>query len=330
MVSPRSLRRSGKKPFPHSISLPWIWLLALAFSLTAVQPTLAQQNSSGQKGTQIAHARRAIDDARRLNLTDDEVGRLWAQIASDEQDLGQFDRAENAYLHALHVFESQPSMQEDYAVTLNNLGTLYTLTQRGEASLNCRKRTLVIFQKLGDPLQVARAEGHLSDAYLMLGKNKDARHHAEIAERELALLPQATREDKASALVGYAFASCFTGRCGEGVVAARQAMSLVQGSFAPESFPMGQVHVVLGFTEWKTGEKAKAEEDLREGIRILRLNLPPSHPLVLQALEIYRHYLSDLHREVEAQRIAEQEKDGETSQSRCDSCTVSVYGLRGR
>jgi tetratricopeptide (TPR) repeat protein len=330
MVSSRNLSLSEKKLLPSSISLPWIWLLALTFSLTVVQPTFARQNDPGQTRIHIANAHRTIDDARRLNLNDKEVGRLWALIASDEQDLGQFDKAEDAYLHALHLFESQPSLQEDYAVTLDNLGALYTLTQRGEASLNCRKRALAIFQKLGNPLQVARAEGHLSGAYLMLGKNKDARHHAEIASRELALLPEATSEDKASVLVGYALSSCFTGRCNEGVIAARQAMSLVQGAFAPESFPMGQVHVVLGFTEWKTGEEAKAEQDLREGIRILRLNLPPFHPLVVHALEIYRRYLSDLHREVEAQRIAEQQKDGETSQSRCDNCTVSVYGLRGR
>jgi tetratricopeptide (TPR) repeat protein len=312
------------------MSLPWIWLLALAFSLTVVQPTLAWQNDPGQKRAQIANARRAIDDARRLNLTDEEVGRLWAKIASDEEDLGHFDQAETAYLHALHLFEPQSSQHQDYAITLDNLGTLYTLTQRGEASLNCRRRALVLFQKLGDPLQVARAEAHLSDAYLMLGKNKDARNHAEIASRELALLPQATREDKASALVSYAFASCLTGRCSEGMIAARQAMSFVQEAFAPESFPMGQVYVVLGFTEWKTGEEAKAEQDLREGIRILRLNLPPSHPLVRHALEIYRHYLSDLHREVEAQRIAEQMKDDEIAERRCDNCTVSVYGLQGR
>jgi hypothetical protein len=114
------------------------------------------------------------------------------------------------------------------------------------------------------------------------------------------------------------------------MIAARQAMSFVQEAFAPESFPMGQVYVVLGFTEWKTGEEAKAEQDLREGIRILRLNLPPSHPLVRHALEIYRHYLSDLHREVEAQRIAEQMKDDEIAERRCDNCTVSVYGLQGR
>lgn len=328
MVSSLTPPPSGKKSLPSSISLRWIWLLA--FSLTAVQPTFAQQYNPGQKAAKIAHARQAIDDARRLNLTDGNVGRLWVQIASDEQDLGQFDKAEDAYLHALRLFESQPSLQQDYAVALNDLGALYTLTQRGEASLNCRKRALAIFQKLGDPLLIARAEGHLSGTYLMLGKNKDARHHAEIASRELALLPQATPEDKASVLVGYAFASCLTGRCSEAVGAARQAMTLVQQAFAPESFPMGQVYVVLGFAEWKTGEEAKAEQDLREGIRILRLNLPPSHPMVLQALEIYRHYLSDLHREVEADRIAQQKKDGEISERRCDSCTVSVYGLQGR
>ncbi|HTF62417.1 MAG TPA: tetratricopeptide repeat protein, partial [Edaphobacter sp.] len=143
------------------------------------------------------------------------------------------------------------------------------------------------------------AESHLADAYLALGKNKDAERHALLAARELSALPDATREDRASALVGYAFASCLSGHCGEGIIAARKAMSLAREALPPESFAIGQVHVALGYTEWRTGDIARAEGDLREGIRILRLRLPPSHPLVVQGLEIYRWYLSDLDRRCE-------------------------------
>lgn len=285
----------------------WAWLLAFTLLLFAFDSGHAQSGND-TAGTRIARDRLAIEEARRLHLNNGQVARLWAELASDEEDLGQFDQAEAAYVHALELFEREPKMQAAYAVTLNNLGTLYMLTGRGDASLNCRKRAFSIVKKLGDSLQIALAESHLADAYLALGKNKEAEQHALVAAHDLSSLPNATNESKASALVAYAFASCLSGHCREGVAAARQAVLFVREASPGNSFALGKVHVALGYAEWRTGEREKAETDLRDGIRMLRMELSPSHPLLLNALEIYRHYLAEDHREVEAQRIADEEK----------------------
>lgn len=324
MGSFQDFRLSGSKQ-------PRDWVLLLLFLLisTAFRDALGQQASTVAE-SRIERYRFAIDQAKRQNLTNGQVGRLWAQVASDEEDIGQFDQAEGAYLRALELFQHDPALQADYGVTLSNLGTLYAMIQRGEESLNCHKQSLSIFLRLGDPLQIARAEEHLVAAYLILGRNKEAEKHAILADREFLSLPNASGEDKASTLVGYTFASCLVGHCAEGLNAARRAMELVRTDFAAESFAMGQVHVALGFAEWRTGSGAEAERDLREGIRVLRLNLPPSHPFVLQALDIYRRYLSDAHRETEAQQIAQEEKSVPATGVPCGSCTVSVYGLRSK
>jgi hypothetical protein len=62
-------------------------------------------------------------------------------------------------------------------------------------------------------------------------------------------------------------------------------------------------------------------------VRILRMTLPASHPLMIHALELYRNFLMANNREPEASKIAEEQKS--LTQS-CKRCTVSVYGLRTR
>jgi hypothetical protein len=45
---------------------------------------------------------------------------------------------------------------------------------------------------------------------------------------------------------------------------------------AAAAFPAGQAHFALGYVEGKAREAAAADEDLREGVRILRMQLPAS------------------------------------------------------
>jgi tetratricopeptide (TPR) repeat protein len=321
---------SFQASYLHGTKLPraWAWLLISLFLSTTFYKASGQQEASvAQK--EIERDRLAIGQAHRLHLNDGQLGRLWAQIGSDEEHLGQMDQAETAYVHALELFEHDPSLQADYAVTLTNLGTLYEMTHREQESLNCRKRSINIFQKLGDPLQIARGEAHLTDAYLALGKYKEAERHARTAIDRFVALPHAPAEDRASAMAGYAFASCLANHCDEGLIAARQAMELTRAASPANSFPIGQVHVVLGYAEWRTGDNAQAETDLRSGIDILRHALYPSHPLIMQALDLYRRYLLEAHREAEAKQIGEEEKSP-ASDTTCANCKVSVYGLRGK
>ena len=159
-----------------------------------------------------------------------------------------------------------------------------------------------------------------------MGRNKDALRYSSLAVRSLPGLPGATSDDKGSILIGYAYASCLTSHCDTGLEAAREAMKIVRTSFAPESFPTGQAHVALGFIEGRAGDDAAADDDLREGIRVLRMQLPPSHPLMLHALDLYRDFLAGNHRDLEAKRIADEQKAARDPN--CSQCTVSVHGLR--
>ena len=326
---------SGLSVFGRRRAWAGAWLLALialliALSFLPLRRASAQQMAVTVASTRLARDQQLLQQIERLRLPNAQVGRLWAQIASDEQDLGRLDQAEQAYNRALQVLEHDPALADDYAIVLNNLGTLYAVRGDAKASLDCRKRALAIQQKRGDPLAIARADGHLADAYLRLGRNKEAREHAHAAFSAMDELPAATSSDKGSALVAYSYASCMTGHCTEGLAAAHRAHALAAAMHSGESFALGQVFVAEGFAEWRTGDLAAAERDLREGVRILRANLAAGHPFIIQALEIYRECLSDAHKNAEATQVADEVQSAMATSRSCVGCTVSVHSLRER
>ena len=311
-------------------SRAWAFKPTFAVLLLAVCYSPALKAQQGEEpmtpAVHVARNRALISDAARLKLNPLQVGGLWAQIASDYQDLSQFAESETAYNRALALLETESAAQKAYAVTLSNLGSLYTMTRNFDAAEKCNRRSLAVLEKLGDPLMVARAQWHLADVYLAMGRNKDALRYSSLAVQAVKTLPGTTSDDSGSMLISYAYASCLTSHCDEGLRAAREAMGIVRTSFAPESFPAGQAHVALGYVESKAGEAAAADEDLREGVRILRMQLPASHPLMIHALELYREYLVENHRDAEAKGIAKEQKAVDKGNS-CSGCTVSVYGL---
>lgn len=330
MVHSNGLRLFGRRQ-----AWAGAWLLALIALLIALmflplRRTSAQQTAGSAAAVRLARDQQLLQQVERLKVPDAQVGRLWAEMASDEQDLGRFDQAEQAYNRALQLLGSDSALADDYAIALNNLGTLYAVRGDAKASLDCRKRALAIQQKRGDPLAIARAEGHLADAYLRLGRNKEARRHADAAYRGMDELPAATSSDKGSALVAYSYASCLTGHCAEGLVAAHRAHALAAAMQPGESFALGQVLVAEGFAEWHTGDLGAAEKDLREGVHVLRANLAAGHPFVVQALEIYQACLAEAHKDTEARQVAQEVRSAVESSPSCVSCTVSVHSLRDR
>ncbi|MBS1799912.1 MAG: tetratricopeptide repeat protein [Acidobacteria bacterium] len=296
-------------------------LLAASLSVIpahAVVPLPGSQDTAQR----IARYQTTIANAADLKLTETQLGNLWAKMASAYQDLAQFTEAETAYTHALGLFERGHAL-ESYAVTLGDLGSLYGMTGQLDAQENCRKRSLAIFEKLGEPLQIARAQAWLADGYLLMGKNKLAERYSAQAVHAMATLPDATDESRASAMVTFVYASCQNSHCGEGLRAAKLAMQIVGKNFDADSFASGQTHMALGFAEDRTGDRVDAEQDLREGLRVLRLDLPAGHPLLTNALTLYRDFLRENHRDAEAKRIGD-----EIEHRNGSAQTVSVYGLR--
>jgi tetratricopeptide (TPR) repeat protein len=255
------------------------------------------------------------------------MGRLWAQLAVDYKNQGDFSRAGSAYNRSLKLLESAPQGAIDYAIVLDNLSSLYLLTGDFEAAERCSRRSLTVRESLGDKLQIARGEGHLAEVELNRRRFKDARQYSLKAYNEMISLRDHETDDVVKTLITLIYSECFEGGCPNGLVHAREAVSLACGTYSADSIQVGQARLALGLAEWKAGMTYGPDAEMRDSIEILKARMPAGHPYVVGAMEQYRQYLDAMHRGPEAKRVAQEEVQLKELHKRA-SYTVSVHGLQ--
>jgi tetratricopeptide (TPR) repeat protein len=303
---------------------------AVAFAVLVLPSGLVRLAQAGE--TQPADERIAVEisqirDAEQKAHDSLEIGRMWAKLASDYEDQSEFVKSEEAYNRALRLLEPSSSQQVDYAVVLENLGSLYDMMGNFAASERCVVRSLAARVKLGDPLYIALGEEHLANVHRAMHKYKESRHEALEAYQEMTALKDSGTDNLVSALFTLSYVTCTRGGCNGSLEYARKAWSLVAGAFPLDSPQAGLAHMALGYATWRAGMKDVPDAEMREGMKILKMRLPTGHPYVISALEQYREYLAASHREAEAEEIA-QEKAQLQGARNCANCTVSVQGLR--
>ncbi len=302
--------------------------LALAGGLT--ESAYATQSLTGrtQLERHIADDLKWIQQGEKEGLEPLKMGRLWARLASDYQDEMELARSEAAYNHALRLIERLPDAQKDYAIVLDNLGSLYVMSGKFDDSERCRRRALAVRDALGDKQEVARGKAHLAEVYLGRHKYKDARQEAQEAYTAMIALKEPEASHVVAALVTLIYSECELNQCKDAVDHARTAVSYASDAKPLDALALGQAHLALGYAEWRNGIKDNPEEEMREGIRIMTSQELPGHPYVLSAMEQYRAYLESEHRGLEAKEVAEQEHALTAKRGDCPECTVSVYSLR--
>lgn len=307
-------------------------VLGAALIVGLIRPVAATGQSPAAKAELQQHI---ADDIRWIHTSEEEgmeplkLGRLWAHLASDYQDGMELTKSEVAYNRALRLLEPLPEARKDYAIVLDNLGSLYVMSGKYDESERCRKRALAVRQALGDDLEVARGKAHLAEVHLGRHKYKDARQEAHEAYTAMVALREPETSHIVAALVTLIYSECELNQCKPALDHARTAVSLASNAKPVDVLALGQAHLALGYSEWRNGIKGDPDEEMREGIRIMRSQELPTHPYVLSAMEQYRVYLESEHREPEARQIAEQVRAmTERPADACAQCTVSVYGLR--
>ena len=83
-------------------------------------------------------------------------------------------KAEDAYLRALHLLKNLPLARAEYAFTLDNLSSLYTIYGRLEDAESARKQAIKVRRKLGNPAEYGQSEVHLADIAIMRRQYKKA------------------------------------------------------------------------------------------------------------------------------------------------------------
>ncbi|WP_263367075.1 tetratricopeptide repeat protein [Edaphobacter bradus] len=314
-------------------------VLALVSASVGISPVTGRRQTQGETielqatanssslDQQIAQELALIHDSEHQGLEPLMMGRLWAKLASDYQDESALGRAEDAYNHALPLLEPSSSERVDYAVVLDNLGSLYGMMGNYDASERCCKRALAIREKLGDPLEIARGKVHLAGLHVAMHKYKGARREALEAYNEMVALKNPDTDDIVATLFTLTYATCTRGGCSDSLEYARKAWSLARGAFPADSLQVGLAHMALGYAEWKAEIKDGPDEEMRKGIEIVKARAPQNNAYLLNVLEQYRVYLEAVHREPEAKQVAVEEAQLKKQSGKCANCTVSVYGL---
>ena len=305
------------------VFLPLIALIASVGVVMAQKPD-AHITTSQER---IAHDQELIRIGEQQHLPPAHQAVLWEQLALEYHVSTEFQKAEDAYLRALHLLKTAPFAKLEYASTLDNLSSLYLIYGRLDDAESARKQAIKVRQKLGTPADTGESEIHLADIAIMRHQFKKAErltlHGLQLMESSL----DPPRVGVLSAFITLTYARCYRGHCEEGLTNAKQAVAFANKNFDSGSAAEGFALETLGFAEWKSGAPQDGERSMLQSIQLLRTRLAPADPRLAGALSQYRAYLTEAHRSAEAQEIGEQ-VTRMTSQAGvyCQSC-VSVYTL---
>jgi tetratricopeptide (TPR) repeat protein len=324
-------------------------LMTVAGGLAMGQGPAPSPLSSPFSGA-IERETQAIHAAERKALPDEKLGAMWGVLGSYYQDAAEYEQAERAYTQALHLLRTpgegiSPALA-NYAIVLDDLGSVYLETGRLEEAENTRRNALSVRRELGDARAVAVSQGHLAEVELARHRFEDAARDARAASDSLAgthdidgdIDPKGIdlhadardkdASDRVAALVTLSYALGSEQRCAEGLKAAEQAWTLAQAAFPPDAVPQGHVLMALGLAQWRTRANAEAEQSMRDGLHILKQHTAPGSAELVSALMEYRGFLKSQKRRNEIAALdAEMEQMRQGTPSGCANCSVSVYAL---
>jgi tetratricopeptide (TPR) repeat protein len=310
----------------------WCLLALVALSM-GVETSWTQATTQADEILldRIRAYRLKIDTAASWHATDDQLGVVWLQLASDYADEFEIQRSEEAYAHSLKLLKNSP-IQTHYAIALDNLGSFYLTTGRLKEAENCRRKALAVYEGLGDQAGAARAR--VGFAIVLLHEHKYSQSEDETAKALKSLQEQKEPNlgDMIAGLISSSYAKCFQGRCDEGLVAARQAMNLFRASVPKDALIGAAALLAFGFEQWKTGALADGDKTMREALEVLRNgeNIPQA-VLVdtqLRALSRYEDFLKATHQKASAKQVKDEIVRLKGKQTPfCRDCTVNATAL---
>ena len=196
-----------------------------------------------------------------------------------------------------------------------------------------REQALAKRRELKNPVDIARSESHIAEVLLDERRYKDAAAHALAALRVMETESNSDKEDEGATLVTLIYALCARDKCSEGLVYAHKALEISTAAYEPGSAQAGYVLMAAGFAEWKQGDAARAEDELKRGVEIFRRSPEKSNRVLIEALRQYEGFLSSRHQTVAARRVEDEVASLERSSSSsasCSNCTVSAFSLEGK
>ena len=318
----------------HVCGLPvLVRAVAIAWAfVTCTASTQAQPSPASTSRTETL--RTMIKSAASKHAAAEQLGTLWLQLANEYRRQFQLSEAEDAFAHSLSLLRSSAA-QSAYAESLDGLGWLYFATWRPEDARNCLRRSLEIYQVLGDRARAAEVHGTIAQILLFEHRYHDG--EAEISEglKEFRSQPHPDSREISAALIVHSYALCFQGRCNAALDDANLAMTLAQSVLPANSFEIAEVWLARGFDLWKSGLPDEGERSMSEALRMLRnqTDVPPQLLAIsrLDALRWYADCLKANHHKTEARQIKSEILQLQSEQhSASSSSTVSAAALAAK
>ena len=187
-MTSRSSSRFMSSPF--AIAALLFAALIGATASAAAQPQRSANSSLQQR------MRDQLAALQQPTGSDRDLASQWALLGAEYLEVADFPNSENAYSRAIQLLRKKPADASLYAEALDQLGALYRIYDRLPEALNCRRNALAVRQQLGDPLAIARSQGHLAEVDLLAHKYKEA-----LADSDAAFQTMTRMADKDKAEV---------------------------------------------------------------------------------------------------------------------------------
>jgi tetratricopeptide (TPR) repeat protein len=235
------------------------------------------------------------------------AGRVWSHLGSLYEDAGMYVQSEMAYLRAIRLLETPPSPR-DLARAMDDLGTLYMV--RGETQLaeKLEQQALTMRQSNRLNADLSRSWYHLATLCLREHRDETARDYAQRAVAQLETGPGTGPDDEINARFVLGLALSRLGQYAEAKATMQSAMEIVRHSYRREDFPTGFGSFLLGYIDWKSGDRTQAENLMQLGEEVVEKQLGVQHPVTLSILNQYERFLRATHQKKAIQAIKKQLK----------------------
>ena len=291
----------------------------------------AQTQSSPTSTPRVDSLRSQIGSATDRHGSADELGTLWLRLGDEYQRRFELAKAEDAFSRAVALLRASPN-QRTYADSLNGLGSLYFETGRPAEAENCLRKSLAIYETLGDRVGTAAVHETIAMGLVYVHRFREGEAESFEAIEELEAQSQPDLVEVAAALVTHSYALCFQGRCKAALEDADRALAVGQRVLAAESTEIVAILLARGFDLWKSGSVDEGGAAMREAIRMVRDRTDLPHPLFVNSqlvvLRQYDAYLKATRRKPEAALIEAEIRQLQSEQlSVCDRCTIDAAAL---
>lgn len=309
-------------------------VLLIACSVSVAQTNLQQQLNSilafekqNRFAEAIAIGQPLIDSHA---LQGEVLGRTLTLLGLAYVQEDRFRDGQTAFEQAIHIFENKPEYVLDYAAALHGFGELYQ--NMGQLDIACRldERALRAYRQGGDHQSTVRVLSNL--AGLLIGQNhlSEGRKYLKQADEESKTAAGLDEDDLATISAMQGWAALLQHNNAGAASYYQHSVELWKQRHGENHLLTGWGYILLGRAHVETGDKGKALDEMREGLRILALTAGAHSPKYFSAQLSYAYVLAlnGFHEEA-AKNKAEAEKGMKAYyQGRCANCTISAVALK--